>query len=374
MYTHRAISARIRAHVLLINQFYSTDFIFNFIQSKNKKVNKYQYTILQLEMALKNVEENNNDLLIGLVDKVFKEYDQRKFHDIYSNECNVHQDHNPLELYLQFKLRLLYIFFDSADKTSPAYNMYFIGERDRPFIQQGKELDDLLESNQLNLNEKNVPTIKSNRLSIISDCIVQHIIYRTDSTYKSILEVLQKHRDFVANDYSTLFINVINSFTITPKLIDSQIELLKKYDTINPSKWIQVCLNDDDQILLNADPNYNLSMRDLNDDTLLQMYLLGDPSILPIMYKHAMTRNADKVESQKAYDNFVMWLWKFKNDKKKNRLVPPQLKSLCIEILQLVSGASTGTSYTKYHFNNPKTAWEDFSKANKNAIKRQVKK
>ena len=38
-----------------------------------------------------------------------------------------------------------------------------------------------------------------------------------------------------------------------------------------------------------------------------------------------------------GYDNFVMWLWNFAQGKKVNRLVPKQLRLVCIELLQLCS-------------------------------------
>lgn len=333
----------------------------------------YKYTILELEVALSDVEKDSGDFLFNIINKVFNGYDKSTFHKMYIDECNENLDRSQLENYLQFKLKLLNMFFDSADKRSPAFEMFFIGEKNRPFIQLEKELDDFYPNkgtDQFILDKLNVPTLKPNRLSIILDYIVQYILYHSDSTFISLLEILEKYKEIIKDNYSKILNNALNSLGISVRLDDKQVALLKKYDAINPSKWIQVDINDNNKISLANDPNYQMYTRDINDDTLLQMYLLGKPSVLPISYRYTTNRTTDKVESQKAYDDFVRLLWKFGQSKKPNhRDVPKQVRLLCLELLNIVAEASPGTKYDKqtdFPLNDISTAWRNFGTFNTN--------
>lgn len=343
-------------------------------------MNNKLYTYQELQDALAKNKNGDESALSHIINKVFEDYTPSTFHNIFSEEYSNIQDRSHLKNYTLFKLNLLIKFFESADSTNFERRLFFLIDRQNYFEKLLFSLENSLPQNikdLLKYNASDMLTLEPDKLSIILDFIIKNILYRTDDFYFKLIKIKKNYPDIInSKEFYDLYIRAANACLITIKLTNNQKNLLKKYDIINPSKWIEIDLDEKFQIAISADPHYEKHLRNLNDDTIFQMYLLGDSSTTPMSYINIMDLVTEKDESRNSYDDFIIWFWNFAKGKKKNRLVPDQLRLFCSELLRLVSDASTGTSYTKHRFplNDLEKAWKEFWKANKNAIKRQVKK
>ncbi len=332
------------------------------------------YTLEELQEALSKNQDGGDSALEHLIDRVFEDYEPSTFHKIYAEEYGTNKYKSHQECYSQFKLILLGKFLKPINTTIPQYRLFFKSEYLRPYknleeatdILSSKTRDELLMS-----DPAEIPMFAVNRLPVIVDHIIKYIAHRADKFYLTLINIYQKYPDIIDSKHFSRLLYFANLACVTNiKLNDNQKELLKNYDTIIPSRWIQVNFEANEKIVLTDDPHYDEYSRNLNDETILQMYFLGKESDSITGFKYIMGRQIKDV-SQDRYYIFVMWFWKFVHTGNAKRIEPSRLKTFCFDILQIVSGTSTGTSYNKQTFplNDPKEAWKKFKSANTNAKK-----
>lgn len=338
-------------------------------------MNNKLYTLEELQEALSKYEDGDDSALEHLIDQVFKDYEPNTFHDIYTEEFATNKYESHQECYTQFKLILLFKFLESINTTEPQYQSFFESESERPFkklYDQQDILSSMKRDELLQIDPNKFPKPGVNRLSFIVDHIIKYIIHRADKLIFTLLKICQNYPDLIDSKHFSHLLYFANSACVTSiKLNQNQIDLLKKYDTINPSKWIQVTFKASGEIRLNYDSHYKLYFRKLNDETILQMYLLGKSFVSFIGYENIFG-SIIKNDTQDRYYIFIMWFWKFVHTEKAKRIEPSRLKTFCFKILQIVSKTSTGTSYNKQTFplNDPKEAWYKFKTAMTNAKKK----
>lgn len=338
-------------------------------------MNNKLYTLEELQQSFVEYEKGNKSKLESLIGNVFKTFNKETFHKMFVDEYTSGNFESYEESYSQFKLILLSKFLESLDTTTPLLKSFLKNESERPFIKYLDELE-LWLATRIDKTEKldsiKLPTLYVNRLHVIVEVIIKEIIFSKDNLNFDLIKTIKKFPDIVNGEsISSLWRFATYACAANIKLNDNQKDFLKKYDTINPSKWILVGEDNSNKIHFEYDSRYERFFRTLNDETILQMYLLGDPSVTPIAYID-ISNNIYIKDTQYHFDCFVDWLWKFVHTENAKHMDRNRLISFCIEILQIVSEVSTGTSYSKKTFslNNPRDAWKKFKSAKTNAKKR----
>lgn len=336
-------------------------------------MNNKLYTLEELEEVFVKYEKGDKSALKSLIGKVFRTFNKEKIHKMFKDEYKKNTNKSYTERYTRFKLILLSKFLESIDTTNPLLKLFLVTESIIPIIKLKRDTDKMISNiKQLIKNDSIIlPELELNRLQIILKQIIAHIVEEMDNFALELSTLIPKYFDVINTKKLMVFLTLAQNACMTIQLTEHQKDLLKKYDIINPAKGIPVKFDATGNAFLYEDPHFRLFQRDLNDDTILQMYLLGDSSTIPNAYKH-ISDNLIKNDAQYHFDFFVDWLWKFAHDKNENRFVPDRKKSFCIEILQIVSLASTGTTHLKGKFpiDQPKRAWTRFKTANASAQKR----
>lgn len=298
-----------------------------------------------LDKSIIEFNKNNRARLLSLLEDTFKSYSPEKIHDLYWNQRKTDKFNSDLEVFYNFKLKLIQIFWNKWEDLDSVVGHYF---------------------NNSQLIEFTVDSI----IAIIVD---------KNNELKELKPMLDEYGELDYNFQKKLRHYMINMVSVIGKPNKEQRSVINNILSIySNTQIIAYYKNDtDDKIVLSQAKHLIAQIpRKLEYELMLRLYFYGDKSIFPSSYESYLHKNhISKKNIHFIFDTFTVWLWRWAQQQKSTKSVPEKLKIFCSQLMQFACKYNNVTKYTIKDFKNDKTsdinnAWQNFQVAANDSQKR----